>query len=279
VLILEEHMAKKTVEAMVAGGKASAAPPLGPALGPLGLNIGMVISEINKKTAAFSGMQVPIKIIVDESTKEFTITVGTPPISSLIFKEANIEKGSGKPNKDKVADVRIEQIIKVAKMKEDSLLGKTLKQKVKEVIGSCVSAGILVQGVEAKKATELVNAGKFDEEIRTEKTELTAEELRALEEEKKRLAAETARRIAEEEAKAKAVVDANPGKEKSFIKAKLIEAGISTDMITKTLAGLTGVPGAGTAAGAAAGAAGTAAPGTPAAPGAKAAEKKTEKKA
>ena len=61
-------MAKQTVEAMVEGGKATAAPPLGPALGPLGVNIGQVIQEINKKTGAFKGIQVPIKIIVDEDT-------------------------------------------------------------------------------------------------------------------------------------------------------------------------------------------------------------------
>src|SRR3990167_5702036 len=112
-------MATETVDALVEGGKASAAPPLGPALGPLGVNIGQVIAKINEKTKSFSGMQVPVKVRVDKQTKTFDIEVGTPPASSLIKKEAKIEKGSGNPLADKVADLRIENIIKIAKMKED----------------------------------------------------------------------------------------------------------------------------------------------------------------
>jgi len=74
-------MGKKTVEALIEGGKTTAAPPLGPALGPLGVNIGQIIADINKKTAGFKGMQVPVKIVVDEDTKEYKISVGTPPCS------------------------------------------------------------------------------------------------------------------------------------------------------------------------------------------------------
>ena len=100
-------MATETVDALIEGGKASAAPPLGPALGPIGVNIGQVISAINQKTAEFKGMQVPVKVIIDKSDKSFTIEVGTPPASALIKKEASIEKGSGNPLADKVADLRI----------------------------------------------------------------------------------------------------------------------------------------------------------------------------
>jgi large subunit ribosomal protein L11 len=85
------------VEAMVSGGSASAGPPLGPSLGPLGVNVKAIIEKINEQTAAFKGMQVPIKVIIDDK-KQFTITVGTPPTSALIIKEAGIEKGSGTPN-------------------------------------------------------------------------------------------------------------------------------------------------------------------------------------
>ena len=159
-------MPKQIVEALIEGGKASAAPPLGPALGPLGLNIGQVIIDINKKTAAFKGMQVPIKVEVDPSTKEYEIRIGTPPASALIKKEAGIEKGSGNPLQDKVADLRIEQIIKIAKMKEDSLMGKTLKHKVKEVVGTCNSMGVMVEGKPAKDALKDIDAGNFDEEIK-----------------------------------------------------------------------------------------------------------------
>src|SRR3990167_1724169 len=111
-------MPMQAVDVMVEGGKATAAPPLGPALGPLGVNIGQVISKINEKTAAFKGMQVPVKVEVETESKEFTISVGTPPTSALIKKEAGVEKGSGNPLAERIADLRIEQIIKVAKMKQ-----------------------------------------------------------------------------------------------------------------------------------------------------------------
>ena len=88
-------MTKETVEALVAGGKATAAPPLGPALGPLGVNISDIVAEINKMTASFGGMQVPVKVTVDTDTKEFSTSIGTPPTSSLLKKEAEIKKGSG----------------------------------------------------------------------------------------------------------------------------------------------------------------------------------------
>jgi large subunit ribosomal protein L11 len=228
-------MAKQIVDALVNGGQASAAPPLGPSLGPLGVNIGLVIAEINKKTASFKGMQVPIKVIVDTGTKEFDVTVGTPPASALLLKEAGVEKGSGKPQKDKIADIMIEQIIKVAKMKEDNLLGKTLKSKVKEIIGTANSLGILVEGMPAKDAIKLVDDGKFDNEISAEKTELSAEELKKLQEEKKRLQEEVEKRHADELKKATDIVESLKGKEKFVIRAKLHEAGISEDLVKKLL--------------------------------------------
>jgi large subunit ribosomal protein L11 len=228
-------MAKQSVDALVNGGQASAAPPLGPALGPLGVNIGLVIAEINKKTASFKGMQVPVKVIVDTTSKAFEITVGTPPASALLLKEAGVEKGSGKPHADKVADIMIEQIIKVAKMKEDNLLGKTLHARVKEIIGTANSLGILVEGMNAKDAIKLVNEGKFDAEIKAEKTELTADELKKLQEEKKKLQEDMEKRHAEEQKRATDIVEAMKGKEKSAIKAKLHEAGISEDLIKKLL--------------------------------------------
>ena len=190
-------MAKQSIDQLVEGGKATAAPPLGPALGPMGVNIGQVISEINKKTAAFKGMQVPVKITVDTDDKSFTIEVGTPPVSALLKKEANIEKGSGSPNVDKVADLKIEQIIKVAKMKTDALLGKDMFAKVKEVIGTCNSMGVLVEGKEPRAVIAEINGGSYEQEIRTEKTELSAEELKELEVEKKRLQEDITKRRAE----------------------------------------------------------------------------------
>jgi len=180
-------------------------------------------------------MQVPVKVIVNPETKEFTIEVGTPPTSALIKKEAGIEKGSGSPKNEKVADLLIEQVIKIAKMKENDLLGKTLKEKVKEVIGTCGSMGVLVEGKEAKEAIKLVDEGKFDKEIKEEKTELTAEEKAKLEEEKRKLQEEIEKRRAEFEAKAKEIMSAMQGKPRGEIKAKLREAGIPEAMISELL--------------------------------------------
>lgn len=228
-------MAEQTVDALVEGGKASAAPPLGPALGPLGVNIGEIVAEINKKTASFKGMQVPVKVIVDDTTKEFSVKVGTPPASQLILKEAGIPKGSSNPLADKIADIKIEQLIKITEMKEDALLGKNFKEKVKEIVGTCQSMGILVEGVPANEAVDLINEGKFDKEITERKTELTAEEMKELEEEKKRLAEEAEARREEYVMIAKGIIGEMKGKPASAIKAKLIEAEIPSMIINELM--------------------------------------------
>ncbi len=240
-------MPTQTVEALVEGGKASAAPPLGPALGPLGVNIGQVIAEINKKTSLFAGMQVPVKVSVDTVSKSFTVSIGTPPASALIKKEAGIEKGSGSQLLDKVADLRIEQVIKVAKMKDTQLLGKGLKSKVKEILGTCNSMGILVEGKPAVETIAMINSGSFAEEIAQEKTELTAEELKELEQERKKLAEEIEKRKEEFLAKAKAIIDSMVGKPRGEIKAKLVEAGIPTKIIEELLPAAQAAPAAGEA--------------------------------
>lgn len=241
-------MAKQTVDAMVEGGKASAAPPLGPALGPLGINIGQVISEINKKTADFKGVQVPVKIVVDEA-KNITITVGTPPASALIKQEAHIEKGSGSPESDLVADLKIEQVIKIAKMKKDNLSGKDMFAMVKEVAGTCNSMGIMIEGKRAVHTIHDINTGQFDAEIKSEKTELSAEELRELEEKKQKLLADIEKRKAEFMATAKQIIESMAGQPRGAIKAKLVEAKVPTVIIEELLpvegaAAAPGAPGA-----------------------------------
>jgi len=153
-------MAEK-VEALVEGGKASAGPPLGPALGPLGVNIIQIINTINDKTKQFEGMKVPVKVIVDPKTKKFEVEVGTPPASSLILKEIGLEKGSGAPSTRKVGNISVDQAIKVAKMKSDGLLGKNLKQKTKEVIGTCVSMGVTVEGKKRQEIQKAIDDGVY----------------------------------------------------------------------------------------------------------------------
>jgi large subunit ribosomal protein L11 len=225
-------MATQSVDALVEGGKASAAPPLGPALGPLGVNIGKVVAEINKHTEAFKGMKVPVKVTIDTTTKEFTISVGTPPAAQLIKTEARIEKASGRPKTEHVADLRIEQIIKIAKMKQSSLLGKDLKACVKEIIGTCNAMGIMVEGKHAAETIGRVDAGEFDEKIRTGKTELTAEELRKLEEEKQALMADLEKRHAAMEKQAQAILESMAG-DAAKARKKMEEAGIAGFIIDK----------------------------------------------
>ena len=161
-------MAKEKVEVLVEGGKATAAPPLGPALGPLKVNIGQVVADINKKTADFKGMKVPVKVIVDKDTKEYTIEVGTPPASQLIKTEIKLAKGSGTPDKKHVGDLSLAQVKKVARMKFDSLLSTELKSAVNEIAGTCYSLGIKVDGKPAKEFIADVKAGKYDKELKEE---------------------------------------------------------------------------------------------------------------
>jgi large subunit ribosomal protein L11 len=157
----------ETVEALVEGGKASAGPPLGPALGPLGVNIMQIINTINDKTKQFDGMKVPVKVIIDTKTKNFEIEVGTPPAASLILNEIGAEKGSGAAGSHKIGDLTIDQAIKVAQMKHDNLLGKELKQKTKEVIGTCVSIGVTVEGKKPREIQKLIDDGEFDSKFQS----------------------------------------------------------------------------------------------------------------
>lgn len=150
------------LEVLIDGGKATPGAPLGPALGPLGVNIVEIIKAINEKTKAFEGMKVPVKLTVDSATKAYTIEVGTPPTSALIIKELKIEKGSGDAGKTRVGNLSIQGAIKIAKMKADATLAKTLKTQVAEVVGTCVSMGVTVDGKTAKEASKDIRAGKYD---------------------------------------------------------------------------------------------------------------------
>lgn len=158
-------MATENIDVLIEGGKATAAPPLGPALGPMGVNIGQVVSEINKKTADFKGMKVPVTVSIDKDTKEFTIKVGTPPAAQLIKQEAGIKKASGNPL-EHVADLKMDQIKKIAGMKQDSLLGADVKAKAKEIIGTCNAMGVTVEGMHGREALRAVEEGKFDEMLK-----------------------------------------------------------------------------------------------------------------
>jgi large subunit ribosomal protein L11 len=152
------------VEVLVPGGRANPGPPLGPALGPLGINIKKVVDEINAKTKDYNGMTVPVKVFVGPN-KTFTVEVGTPPTSALILSELKLEKGSGTSGTNYVGDLSIDQAIKVANQKKDAMLSYTLKNAVKEVIGTCVSMGVTVDGKKPKDIFADINAGKYDDKL------------------------------------------------------------------------------------------------------------------
>jgi large subunit ribosomal protein L11 len=154
---------KKIISALVNGGEASAGPPLGPALGPVGVNVLQVVNTINEKTKDFPGMKVPVKVEVDVATKKFIVEVGLPPTAALIVKEAGIAKGSGTAGTNYAGDINMETVIKIAKMKIDSSYANDIQGAVKEVIGSCLSIGITIEGKPAKQVYPEVSAGKYDE--------------------------------------------------------------------------------------------------------------------
>lgn len=155
-------MPTETIEALVDGGEASAGPPLGPMLGPLQVNIMEILNAVNEKTEKFKGMKVPVTIDIDTATKKYEIRVGIPPTSALILEKLGIKKGSGSALTHKVADMSIEQAKEIAEIKADDLLGGTLKAKTKEVIGTCVSMGITVDGKTPQEAQEAIDRGDYD---------------------------------------------------------------------------------------------------------------------
>jgi len=154
---------KKTISALVSGGEASAGPPLGPALGPMGVNVLQVVNTINEKTKDFPSMKVPVKVEVDSETKKFTVEVGIPPTAALVAKEAGITKGSGASGSNFAGDLSIASAVKIAKMKIEGSYAKDVKGAVKEVLGSCVSMGIKVEGKPAKEIYADISAGKHDD--------------------------------------------------------------------------------------------------------------------
>jgi len=154
---------KKIVDLLVSGGQATAGPPLGPALGPLGVNTMAVVTKINELTKDYAGMKVPVKVAVDLENKTFEVTVGTPTASALIVSELKIEKGSGTPNTEKVGDLTLEQVVRIAKMKRPQLLASTLKGATKEMLGTCVSMGVTVEGKDPREVQTEIDEGNYEE--------------------------------------------------------------------------------------------------------------------
>jgi len=184
---------KEIIEMLVEGGKANPDPSSAQKLSAYKLNIGDVFKKVNEQTAAYKGMQVPVKIIIDKDTKSVDVEVGIPPVSSMIKKELGIEKakfaeedtvaGESSVAKDEtvakegttakkntaagktvLGSLTMEQCIKIAKIKIDEMLVKDLKSAVKQVIGTAGSmAGIQVEEKSTKEVLKEIDEGKWDE--------------------------------------------------------------------------------------------------------------------
>jgi len=161
------------IKLIVDGGAMKPGPTIAQQLGPKGINIGKVIEDINKMTAGFKGVKVPVELDVNEKTKGYEIKVFSPPVAELLKKELGLEKGSGEAGKTKVANAAIEQIISIAKTKLVNMLARDLKNAVKLVLGSCVSLGILVENKSPIEVISEVNSGKYNDEISKAKTEVS----------------------------------------------------------------------------------------------------------
>ncbi len=155
-------MGQQSISSLVTGGAASAGPPLGPALGPMGVNIMQVINAINEKTKDFEGMKVPVTVKVDSDTKEWSIEIGIPSSAALIMKEAGISKGSGTSGTAWVGDITMDSVVKVAKTKLESSYASSLKSVAKMIVGTCIPLGIKIEGKTPKEITAEINEGKWD---------------------------------------------------------------------------------------------------------------------
>jgi large subunit ribosomal protein L11 len=154
-----------TVQALVDGGKATAGPPLGPALGPTGVNTYSVIQAINEKTKAYMGLKVPVTIKINIDDKSFEIEVGTPPVSALILKELEIEKGSGTAGTEAIGNLNLSQIIEIAKLKREKLLANSLKAAVKEILGTAITLGATVEDKHPREIQKEIDEGQWNELI------------------------------------------------------------------------------------------------------------------
>ena len=152
----------ETIEALVPGGQANPGPPLGPELGPTPVNVQAVVQEINDQTEAFDGTEVPVTITYEEDGS-FEIEVGVPPTAELIKDEAGFETGSGEPHEEFVADLSVEQVKQIAEQKHPDLLSYDLKNAAKEVVGTCVSLGVTIDGENPREFKQRIDDGEYDE--------------------------------------------------------------------------------------------------------------------
>lgn len=155
-------MVEKTFNFIVSGGEASGGPPIGPALGPLGVNIMAIVNKINELTSEYRGVKVPVDVAVDTDTKAFRVKVGMLSTYALITQALGIQKGSPTPNTSFVGDLTFDQLIDIARRKREGLFASSIKAAVREILGSCQSMGVTIDGKPVNEVQALVGSGEYD---------------------------------------------------------------------------------------------------------------------
>ena len=140
---MAEKEITNVIKLQIEAGKATPAPPVGPALGSTGVNIMAFVKEFNDRTANQPGMTIPVVITVYKD-KSFTFVTKVPPVAVLIKKAIKIEKGSGKPNRDKVATITKDQVKAIAEQKMEDLNAASLETAMSMVMGTARSMGVVV---------------------------------------------------------------------------------------------------------------------------------------
>lgn len=195
------------IKLLIEGGEMKPGPTLGQKLGPLGIGANIVIQKVNEATKDFKGLKVPVELEINPITKSVEVKVFSPPTSELIKRELGATKGSGTQKKSYIANASIEQIISVAKAKSQNLLCKDLKSSVKTIAGTCVSLGVLIENKLAKEIELDIDQGKFDKEIKEEKTHTSPEKKKKLDEYFNMIKAEQDKLIKQEQAAAAQAVE------------------------------------------------------------------------
>jgi len=155
----------QTIKALVDAGHANAGPPLGPALGPLGVNTMAIVNEINEKTKDLAGMQIPVLIHIDKN-KSFTVEVGAPLTSALIKKELGVKKAVGAVNTEVTGNLSFEQVLKITKSKYNQIVSRNMKSAILEVLGSCRSMGVTVDNKPISSVVKDFKSGLYDDKIK-----------------------------------------------------------------------------------------------------------------
>jgi large subunit ribosomal protein L11 len=132
----------------------------------MGVNIMQIVADINKQTGDYKGTPVPVDVFIDTDTREFKVKVGMLSTFALLTQAAGVSKGSGTPHSAKVGDLSFEQLVSVARKKKAGLYAASIKAAAREVLGTCVSMGVTVDGKSPKEVQELIKSGAYDAQLK-----------------------------------------------------------------------------------------------------------------